>query len=376
MIILKKNVYIVCFIFAFSLISGCNIADKSVIQPVKEVSDIPKTTNGNIKIEMVTADSINTIQENNSLTDTEKVKQIIESVLTAKLMVENHFIDFDFLFIQNNPNNDNYSINFFNKKVKLFKEVKKYHNNNITDKTDEDISYNFYNIQVSDNKVLIKVTQTYNFHYVGNSQLSGIETTYEINLVKKSDKWLIDGIRSDEIFEQVYYKTDFDYDTKLKEMTTAQSQNTKVNNEIKAPELDIPIPKIDYPSTYPKFEITYENKSVDWIRGDANFTGKAGGVVGNTNFGADENVAGKLMATKVMPGSIIKLKADEVEGLDKPEYEIFLYDKSTKNNLKSISGQNEFSAPNQTGEYLFLANVNWGKGDNSISYWFKIKVEK
>ena len=81
---MKKKVYIVCFIFAFSLISGCNIADKSVIQPVKEVSDIPKTTNGNIKIEMVTAESINTIQQNNSLTDTEKVKQIIESVLTVE----------------------------------------------------------------------------------------------------------------------------------------------------------------------------------------------------------------------------------------------------------------------------------------------------
>lgn len=177
----------------------------------------------------VTRQSIEKIQANKSLTDIDKVKQIVEAVLTAKIQVENHFTNFDFAFVQNNPDHTNYSLSFFNKKVKLFKEAKKHHNNY---KIDIDIHYNFYEIQVSDDKASLRVTQTYKFQYVGDSQPSSMETAFDIRLVKKERKWLIDDIRSNEIFERVYYKTDFDYSAKLEEMTTPEKTLTQEEEDM------------------------------------------------------------------------------------------------------------------------------------------------
>ena len=72
-------------------------------------------------------------------------------------------------------------------------------------------------------------------------------------------------------------------------------------------------------------------------------------------------------------GAVIKLKAAEVAGLDKPQYKIYLFDKAGKSG-RLTSSQNQMAAPKEAGEYLFYCDVNWGEGDNEIVYWFKINI--
>lgn len=133
---------------------------------------------------------------------------------------------------------------------------------------------------------------------------------------------------------------------------------------------------MDYPSLYPKFEVICGEKQINWVRGDGNFTGSPTVAIGNTNFGADKNIASKLKATKIKPGSIISVKADEVQGLDKPTYKVIIFDKVKKYNSDLYSDTNEFAAPSEEGIYLFYVTIDWGIGDNEISYWFKAEVSK
>lgn len=132
-----------------------------------------------------------------------------------------------------------------------------------------------------------------------------------------------------------------------------------------------------YPSNFPKFTVVCKDKSIQWIRGDSNYTGKLGGKVGNTSFGADEVIAeAALKATEVEPGTVITAKADEVVGLDKPKCKFLLFDKN-KNGDKFVaypSTNNQITVPQKEEEYLFVCDVNWGKGDNEITYLFKVKV--
>lgn len=133
----------------------------------------------------------------------------------------------------------------------------------------------------------------------------------------------------------------------------------------------------NYPATYPKFSVTSNNINIPWIRSDANYTGKPGGRVGNTAFGADEYIADQaLKATDLKPGSIVRLDAEEVSGLDKPECKVSIFDKTKKSDQLVLypSTQSQLIAPKEAGKYLFLCDVNWGKGDNEITYWFKINI--
>lgn len=166
------------------------------------------------------------------------------------------------------------------------------------------------------------------------------------------------------------------------------SNSAKTENQDKQadPELDRMLKSVrDYPSDYPSFTVSCEGKNISWIKGDANYTGKPHGQVGNTNFGADNNLADKaLNAEDVKPGSVIELQAGDVQGLNKPAYNILLFDKSRKvdqlvsypsnNNENTIPGKARITVPNKAGEYLFLCDVNWGNGNNEITYWFKVKV--
>lgn len=133
----------------------------------------------------------------------------------------------------------------------------------------------------------------------------------------------------------------------------------------------------DYPPNYPKFSVTSNDIDISWIRTDANYTGIPGGKVENTNFGADDYVADQaLKATDLKPGAIIELHAAEVSGLDHPKYKVFIYDNTNKDDplVSYPVTKNQMNIPNKAGKYLFLCNVDWGKGDNEIGYWFKINV--
>jgi hypothetical protein len=68
---------------------------------------------------------------------------------------------------------------------------------------------------------------------------------------------------------------------------------------------DISIDHFEYPSTWPKFEILHDDKQLLWVRGDPNFTGKPGGVIGNTMFGMNEGHVDKMISNSVEPGSVI-----------------------------------------------------------------------
>ena len=63
-----------------------------------------------------------------------------------------------------------------------------------------------------------------------------------------------------------------------------------------------------YPSTWPKLEILNYNNRVYWYVGDANFTGKAGGRVGNTYFGMNEEHVDKLLVNTVTPEPSLLLR--------------------------------------------------------------------
>ena len=125
---------------------------------------------------------------------------------------------------------------------------------------------------------------------------------------------------------------------------------------------------------YPKLFITYDDKQIDGLLGFANYTGKVNGMVGNSNFGASEKEVQDLLALQVKPTSIIKIKAEEVKGLDKATYKVSIYDKDKA--IPISINKAEIMVPAEEGEYLYDVFVDWGKGDNNISYWFKIKVQK
>ncbi|NLX02939.1 MAG: DUF3784 domain-containing protein [Syntrophomonadaceae bacterium] len=129
-----------------------------------------------------------------------------------------------------------------------------------------------------------------------------------------------------------------------------------------------------YPPNYPKFEIRYGNRLLSWSRGDSNFTGKPGGIIGNTMFGMNEEHTDLLKPNTVKPESELVLVAAAVPGLNNPEYKLHTLN---KDNLLSPYplNKNTMLAPKEEGEYIFVLWVDWGNGDNSIVYFFKLKVD-
>ena len=127
---------------------------------------------------------------------------------------------------------------------------------------------------------------------------------------------------------------------------------------------------------YPKLLITYDHKQLNGLLGFANYTGKFNGKVGNSNFGASEKEVQELVALQVKPNSIIRIKAEEVKRLNKATYKVTRYKTihDTGEAMPISINKDEIMAPVEEGEYLYDVFVDWGKGDNNISYWVKIKV--
>lgn len=125
---------------------------------------------------------------------------------------------------------------------------------------------------------------------------------------------------------------------------------------------------------YPKLFITYNDKQREGLLGFANYTGKVNGRVGNSNFGASEKEVQDLVALQVKPNSTIKIKAEEVKGLNKATYNVTKYDIDKE--IPISINKNEIMVPVEEGECLYDVFVDWGKGDNNVSYWVKIKVQK
>lgn len=161
--------------------------------------------------------------------------------------------------------------------------------------------------------------------------------------------------------------------------------NMKLNNDelsreegtgINQPTRDVPhisIADADYPPDYPKFEIRCDYQQLSWLKGDSNFTGKPGGIIGNTMFGMNEEHTNLLEPNIIKPESELIFTAGTVPGLDNPEYELQMLDKDNLFSLYPLNN-NTMVAPKEDGEYVFILSVDWGNGDNSISYWFKLKV--
>jgi hypothetical protein len=136
---------------------------------------------------------------------------------------------------------------------------------------------------------------------------------------------------------------------------------------------DISIDHFEYPSTWPKLEILHDDKQLLWVRGDSNFTGEPGGVIGNTMFGMNEGHVDKMISNPVEPGSELIFVAAEVPGLNKPVFEMQIMNPDNTFSPYPIN-QNTMLLPEETGEYIFILSVDWGNGDNNILYWFKVLV--
>ncbi|MEN6461467.1 MAG: hypothetical protein ABFC94_08885 [Syntrophomonas sp.] len=128
-----------------------------------------------------------------------------------------------------------------------------------------------------------------------------------------------------------------------------------------------------YPFTWPKVEILNDNHRIYWDKGDANFTGQAGGKVGNTNFGMNEEWVDKLKPNIVRPESKLVFKAAEVQGLNTPELTLRRLNQDNSSSPYPLH-QNTMLVPKEDGEYIFILSVDWGNGDNNILYWFKLEV--
>lgn len=126
---------------------------------------------------------------------------------------------------------------------------------------------------------------------------------------------------------------------------------------------------------YPKVHLIYNNQPIQWVRGGANYTGRVNGKTGNTSFGNLESLQ-KLKPTIVKPNSLIYFQAEQVEHLNNPKVEMFL----TNDNLSEYENypitDTEMIVPGKEGLYVFSLSVDWGKGDNSIDYWFKLQVRE
>ena len=136
---------------------------------------------------------------------------------------------------------------------------------------------------------------------------------------------------------------------------------------------DISIDHFEYPSTWPNLEILYGNKQLSWVRGDSNFTGEPGGVIGNTLFGMNEEHVDKMNSDTVEPGAELIFIADVVKGLNKPVFELQIMNQNNTFSPYPIN-QNTMFVPKKAGEYIFILSVDWGNGDNNILYWFKVLV--
>ena len=138
---------------------------------------------------------------------------------------------------------------------------------------------------------------------------------------------------------------------------------------------EISIDDFGYPSDYPRFEIRCDSQQLSWLKGDSNFTGKPGGIIGNTMFGMNGEHTNLLEPNIVKPESELVFAAGAVPGLNNPEYKLHILD---KDNLVSTYplNKNTMLAPKEDEEYVLILSVDWGNGDNSISYWFKLKVNR
>lgn len=128
-----------------------------------------------------------------------------------------------------------------------------------------------------------------------------------------------------------------------------------------------------YPPDWPKLEIFADYKRIYWDRGDANYTGQAGELIGNTSFGMNEEWIDILRPNIVRPESQLVFKAAEVPGLDPPRYTLQQYSQGRAYILYPLQG-NIMTAPAEEGEHVFILAVDWGRGNNTILYWFKLKV--
>ena len=90
---------------------------------------------------------------------------------------------------------------------------------------------------------------------------------------------------------------------------------------------EISIDDFGYPSDYPRFEIRCDNQQLSWLKGDSNFTGKPGGIIGNTMFGMNDEHTNLLEPNIVKPESELAFTAAAVPGLNNPKYKLHMLDK-------------------------------------------------
>jgi len=87
----------------------------------------------------------------------------------------------------------------------------------------------------------------------------------------------------------------------------------------------------------------------------------------------NEEWVDKLKPNIVRPESKLVFKAAKVTGLNTPELTLQRLNQDNSSSPYPLH-QNTMLVPKEDGEYIFILSVDWGNGDNSILYWFKLKV--
>lgn len=126
----------------------------------------------------------------------------------------------------------------------------------------------------------------------------------------------------------------------------------------------------------PKVHITYENKPIEWLQGDATFTSEVNGVSNINYFGAKREDALKLYTVTVKTYSTLNITADAIQGLSKPKISAMLYNNKGEITSYKLLKNNSLNFDVQDREYVWMLYVDWGKGENNSIYWFKINAVK
>lgn len=159
------------------------------------------------------------------------------------------------------------------------------------------------------------------------------------------------------------------HDVRTKKAVTDENSMQAARNEIKHKTAA----DFEYPEGWPKLVITCDQEELQWLMGDANYTGRAGGQVGNSYFGMNEEHVSVLPVNVVKSAATIEFAADEVPGLNKPNYYLQILSPENAYTTYPLQ-QNSMTVPKETGEYVLILQVDWGNGDNNINYWFKLSV--
>jgi len=151
------------------------------------------------KLQFLIEENIAAIQGNMMLSDEQKAISIVKYLFWLKNFDFRDIWDYNFSFFMANADNKNASQEYFIEKIKLDKAVNKFYDS-------KDIAYaQIFIKSVRLENEFVFITADANTYYLYDDGSEGHATsTFNIQLIKENEFWLITDIRSTDLVEQYY----------------------------------------------------------------------------------------------------------------------------------------------------------------------------